>query len=34
LLPGQTPPPHPGTRPQSSAPTAPSSRPDSPALGR
>jgi hypothetical protein len=32
--PGQTPSPHPGTRPQSSVPNAPSSRPDGPALGR
>jgi hypothetical protein len=32
-LPGQTPSPHTGARPQSSAPNAPSSRPDGPALG-
>ncbi len=32
--PGQTPSPHPGTRPQSSVPNAPSSRPNGPAPGR
>ena len=32
--PGQTPSPHPRTRPPSSAPPAPSARPDGPALGR
>jgi hypothetical protein len=32
--PCQTPSPHPGTRPQSSVPNAPSSRPEGPALGR